>query len=98
MADNVNGKKIKELPLAAEISDADDFVVEDSTPITKRTKWATIVDKLKNAFEIDMMRTQLDNMSNIHVTDDVLYMPSSAASVNNSTLCIGIGGQNEDEH
>ena len=98
MADNVDGKKIKELTLTDNLNDMDDFVVEDSTPTTRRTKWITIVTALKNAFEIDMMRTQLDNMSNIHVTDDVLYMPSSAASVNNSTLCIGIGGQNEDEY
>lgn len=92
MADNVDGKKIKELTLTENLNDMDDFVVEDSTPATRRTKWITIVTALKNAFDIDAMQKQIDNMGNIRVTESVLYLPSSAASVSESTLYIGIGG------
>lgn len=94
MADNVSGKKIKELPLAEDLNDTDDIVIETEAdmPVTKRTKWATIVAKLKNAFGIESMQNQLNTMSAIHVTDFVLYLPSSAASVSDSALIIGTGG------
>ena len=94
MADNVSGKKIKELPLAEDLNDTDDIVIETEAdmPVTKRTKWATIVTKLKSAFGIENIQNQLNTMSTIHVTDSVLYLPSSAASVSDSVLIIGTGG------
>lgn len=94
MADNVNGKKIKELPLADTLNDTDDFVIETEAdaPVTKRTKLATITAKLKSAFGIESMQNQLALMSEIYVTDLTLYMPSSVASVSDQALIIGTGG------
>ena len=94
MADNVNGKKIKELPLVKTLNDTDDFVLETEAdaPVTKRTKLATIAAKLKSEFGIESMQNQLALMSEIHVTELTLYMPSSVASVSDRTLIIGTGG------
>lgn len=94
MADNVSGKKIKELPLAEDLNDTDDIVIETEAdmPVTKRTKWATIVAKLKSVFGIEDIQNKINAMSEIYVENSILYLPSSVASVIDSTLIIGIGG------
>lgn len=92
MADNVNGKKIKALTLATALADTDDFIVENSAPNTKRVRWSTIVSAMKTKLGIETMQEQLDTMSEIHVMDSTLYLPSSKASVSGNTLNIGTGG------
>lgn len=92
MADNVNGKKIKDLTLATSLEDTNDFIVEDDTPTTKRVKWNTIVSTLKSAFGIVSIQEQLNTMNEIYVEDSTLYVPSSVASVSDTTLNIGTGG------
>ncbi len=92
MADNVSGKKIKELPLASSPADTDDFVVDTATPETKRIQWNTMRDALKSDFGIEQMQGRLDTMSRIYVSDMSLHLPSSAASVSEETLIIGTGG------
>lgn len=92
MADNVSGKKIKELPLASSPEDTDDFVVDTETPETKRIPWSAMKDALRSDFGIDQMKSQLDTMSSIYVDDKTLYLPSTVASVSEKTLIIGTGG------
>ena len=96
MADNVNGKKIKDLTLATSLADTNDFIVEDATPTTKRVRWSTIVSTLKSAFGIAAMQEQLDTMNEIYVAGSTLYEPSSVASVSGTTLNIGTGGKRND--
>ena len=92
MADNVSGKKIKDLPLAEELNDTDDIVIETDTPVTKRIKFSTIAAKLKSVFGIEDIQNKINAMSEIYVENSILYLPSSVASVIDSTLIIGIGG------
>lgn len=92
MADNVSGKKIKELPLTQDINDTDDMVIETDTPVTKRIKFSTIAAKLKSVFGIEDIQNKINAMSEIYVENSILYLPSSVASVIDSTLIIGIGG------
>ena len=89
MADNVNGKKIKDLPLCEELSDTDDFILETQTPETKRTKWSLIVSTLKSAFGIEDIQERLDEVDSIYVEGTTLYMGSTVANVSDSTLIIG---------
>ncbi len=92
MDDNVSGKKIKELPLTQDINDTDDMVIETDTPVTKRIKFSTIAAKLKSVFGIEDIQNKINAMSEIYVENSILYLPSSVASVIDSTLIIGIGG------
>lgn len=92
MDDNVSGKKIKELPLTQDINDTDDMVIETDTPVTKRIKFSTIATKLKSVFGIEDIQNKINAMSEIYVENSILYLPSSVASVIDSTLIIGIGG------
>lgn len=89
MADNVSGKKIKELDLTETLADDDDFVVENTTPVTMRIKWAKIVEAVKSALGIDSMQNKLEALDNTYVSDKTLYMGSTAASVSEETLIIG---------
>ena len=89
MADNVSGKKIKELDLAETLVDDDDFVVENATPMTMRIKLAAIVTAIKNALGIESMQNKLESLDNTYVSDKTLYMGSTAASVSEETLIIG---------
>lgn len=89
MADNVSGRKIKELDLAETLVDDDDFVVENATPMTMRIKWAAIVTAIKNALGIESMQNKLESLDNTYVSDKTLYMGSTAASVSEETLIIG---------
>ena len=88
MADNVAGRKIKELPLASAPADTDDFVVDTAVPETKRIRWSTMKAALKSDFGIEEMASQLDTMSSIYVDDMTLHLPSSVASVSQNTLTI----------
>lgn len=92
MADNVAGRKIKELPLASAPADTDDFVVDTAVPETKRIRWSAMKAALKSDFGIEQMQGQLDTMASIYVDDMTLYLPSSMASVTENTLVIGTGG------
>lgn len=92
MADNVNGKKIKDLPAATSPADTDDFVVDTATPETKRIRWSAMKSAIRTDFGIDQMQGQLDTMASIYVDDMTLHLPSSVASVSESTLVIGTGG------
>ena len=92
MADNVAGRKIKELPLASAPADTDDFVVDTAVPETKRIRWSAMKAALKSDFGIEHMQGQLDTMASIYVDDMTLYLPSSMASVTENTLVIGTGG------
>ena len=49
MADNVVGIKIKDLPEAAQsnLTDSSDLIVEDITPITRKTKISTFIAYIK---------------------------------------------------
>lgn len=89
MAGNVNGKKIKALPLAEELSETDDFILETQAPETKRTKWSLIVSTLKSAFGIEDIQERLDKVDSIYVEGTTLYMGSTVANVSGSTLIIG---------
>lgn len=44
----IQGTTIKDLPMATSLSDDDDFIIEDTTPETKRIKWNTVLDAIKN--------------------------------------------------
>lgn len=92
MADNVNGKKIKDLPAATSPADTDDFVVDTAVPETKRIQWSAMKSALKSDFGIEQMQDQLDTMVSIYVDDMTLHLPSSIASVSQNTLVIGTGG------
>lgn len=52
MADNVDGRKIKEMDLATTLSDEDDLIVEDDTPKTKRVKWSTVKSEIGKQFSL----------------------------------------------
>lgn len=88
MADNVNGKKIKDLPAATSPADTDDFVVDTVVPETKRIQWSALKSALKSDFGIEEMASQLDTMSSIYVDDMILHLPSAVASVSQNTLTI----------
>ena len=88
MADNVNGKKIKQLILTNEIYDLDDFILETDAPETKRVKWSTIVSVLKNLFDIETIQEIITDLGNMYVQDNTLFLDSSIISINNNTLII----------
>lgn len=44
----IKGTNIKNLPVTSTINTSDDFILEDETPTTKRAKWNTILDAIKN--------------------------------------------------
>lgn len=46
--EDINSKKIKDLELKTSLADSDDFVVEDTTPTTKRVKWSTMLKAISN--------------------------------------------------
>ena len=50
----VAGKKIKELDLADALNDADDVVIEDSTPKTKRTTLQKLYAWMLEKFKVDV--------------------------------------------
>ena len=50
----VSGKKIKELDLADVLNDADEVVVEDSTPKTKRTTLQKLYAWMLEKFKVDV--------------------------------------------
>lgn len=88
MADNVNGKKIKDLPAATTPADTDDFVVDTAAPETKRIRWSAMKSAMRTDFGIDQMQGQLDTIASIYVDDMTLHLPSSVASVSQNTLII----------
>lgn len=54
MADELfQGVKIKALPLTTTINDTDDFVIEDSVPTTRRTRFSSLVTAIKNKIAPD---------------------------------------------
>lgn len=53
MADNIVGKKIKELVETTSVNNTDDFLLEDTTPKTKRIKWSSLLTAITNAIAKD---------------------------------------------
>lgn len=53
MADNIVGKKIKELVETTSVNSTDDFLLEDTTPKTKRIKWSSLLTAITNAIAKD---------------------------------------------
>lgn len=60
-AQKIYGKYIKELPQVAEVNDTDDIIVEDSTPITNRTKLGVIFDAIKSRIASTWKFSELGN-------------------------------------
>lgn len=60
MADNVNGRKIKEMDLATTLSDTDDLITEDDTPKTKRVKWGTMKNEIRGFLKSELELTNDD--------------------------------------
>lgn len=57
----IYGKYIKELPQVTEVNDTDDIIVEDSTPITNRTKLGVIFDAIKSRIASTWKFSELGN-------------------------------------
>lgn len=60
-AQKIYGKYIKELPQVTEVNDTDDIIVEDSTPITNRTKLGVIFDAIKSRIASTWKFSELGN-------------------------------------
>ena len=60
-AQKIYGKYIKELPQVTEVNDTDDIIVEDSTPITNRTKLGVIFDTIKSRIASTWKFSELGN-------------------------------------
>lgn len=60
-AQKIYGKYIKELPQVTEVNDTDDIIVEDSTPITSRTKLGVIFDTIKSRIASTWKFSELGN-------------------------------------
>ncbi|WP_411337236.1 hypothetical protein [Ruminococcus gauvreauii] len=77
MADELfQGVKIKDLPLTTTINDTDDFVIEDSVPTTRRTRFSSLVTAIKNKIAPDsgwQTITAYGTYMKLYGTADVMY-------------------------
>ena len=92
-AQKIYGKYIKDLPQVTEVNDTDDIIIEDSTPVTNRTKLGVLFDSIKKRIASNWRFTELNNQTiveyaselNKNMTDRYVYAYTTYLDVEKST-------------
>lgn len=67
----IYGKYIKDLPQVTEVNDTDDIIIEDSTPITSRTKLGVLFDSIKKRIASTWRFAELNNQTIVEYASEL---------------------------
>lgn len=92
-AQKIYGKYIKDLPQVTELNDTDDIIIEDSTPITSRTKLGVLFDSIKKRIASTWRFTELNNQTIVECASKLNKNMESVTAVNKNIAKMKCGSK-----